>query len=84
MKSNFVRAALAVLALVLAATGAMASETPIPGVDIIVRKKPGGSAIVVATTDASGKFTARLAEPGNYSLSTACRLKSPCAAYAST
>jgi len=47
---------------------AMASE--IPGIDIIVQKKPGGSAIQVKTgADGTYKFT-RLA-PGNYDLSVA-------------
>ncbi len=47
---------------------AMAEE--IPGIDIIVQKKPGGSAIQVKTgADGTYKFT-RLA-PGTYDLSTA-------------
>ena len=47
---------------------AMAEE--IPGVDVIVRKKPGGIAIQVKTgADGTYKFT-RLA-PGTYDLSTA-------------
>jgi len=42
----------------------------IPGVDVIVRKKPGGKAIQVKTgADGTYKFT-RLA-PGTYDLSTA-------------
>ena len=47
---------------------AMAEE--IPGIDIIVQKKPGGSAIQVKSgADGTYKFT-RLA-PGTYDLSTA-------------
>ena len=46
---------------------AMASNNPIPGVDIIVRSKPGGIAIQVKTgADGTYKFT-RLA-PGTYDL----------------
>ena len=46
---------------------AMASNNPIPGVDIIVRKRPGGIAIQVKTgADGAYKFT-RLA-PGTYDL----------------
>jgi hypothetical protein len=49
---------------------AMAAINPIPGVDIIVRKSPGGIAIQVKTgADGTYKFT-RLA-PGTYDLSTA-------------
>ena len=84
MKSSFVRAALAAVALTLAATAAMATVAPIPGVDIIVRKKPGGLAVVVATTDAKGKFSARVAAPGNYTLSTACHPKTTCLGYTGT
>ncbi len=42
MKTNRVRAALLCLALVLPATPAMAVLDPIPGVDVIVKKNPGG------------------------------------------
>ena len=84
MKSNLVRAALAALALSFSMTAAMAASDPIPGVDIIVRKNPGGLAVVVATTDAKGKFSARVAEPGNYALSTACHPKTTCLGYTGT
>ena len=84
MKSNLVRAALAALALSFSMTAAMAASDPIPGVDIIVRKNPGGLAVVVATTDAKGKFSARIAEPGNYTLSTACHPKTACLGYTGT
>ena len=84
MKSSFVRAALAALALSSSVTAAMAIINPIPGVDIIVKKNPGGLAVVVATTDAKGKFSARVAEPGNYTLSTACHPKTTCLGYTGT
>ena len=49
---------------------AMAGNNPIPGVDIIVRSKPGGIAIQVKTgADGTYKFTGLA--PGTYDLSTA-------------
>ena len=51
-------------------TGKGGAINPIPGVDIIVRREPGGIAIQVKTgADGTYKFT-RLA-PGTYDLSTA-------------
>lgn len=64
------------LALAFPGPAALASREPIPGIDIIVQKKPGGIA-VVTPVDASGKFSVRL-EPGQYTVSTACR-QSACA-----
>jgi hypothetical protein len=60
------------LALALTGPAAMAAGEPIPGVDIIVKKKPPKTTIVVPV-DASGTFSVRLKEPGNYTVSTACR-----------
>jgi hypothetical protein len=48
------------------------ASNPIPGIDIIVQKKPSSTTIVVPV-DASGTFSVRLKEPGNYTVSTACR-----------
>ena len=49
---------------------AMAGSNPIPGVDIIVRKRPGGIAIQVKTgADGTYKFTGLA--PGTYDLATA-------------
>jgi hypothetical protein len=49
------------------------ASKPIPGVDIIVRKKPGPPPPdIVVPVDASGKFSVRLKGPGNYTVSTAC------------
>jgi hypothetical protein len=53
------------VALALAGTAAMAGE-PIPGVDIIVRKNPGGDLIV--HTDGSGRARLERLVPGNYTL----------------
>ena len=49
---------------------AIAAINPIPGVDIIVRKRPGGIAVKVPTgADGNYKFTGLA--PGTYDLSTA-------------
>lgn len=87
MKLKFLAsAALAMTAgsLLIPATPAIANNNPIPGVDIIVKKKPGGVAIVANTTDKSGQFTARVGEPGDYTISFACRAKAPCPRFAAT
>jgi len=67
---------LASLALAISATAAMAGE-PIPGVDIELGKNPGGIAVVVASSDTAGRFTARVAEPGRYTVSFVCK-RAPC------
>ena len=65
MKSILVRAALACLALALTAMPAMATNEPIPGVDIIVQKNPGG--IVVKTqTGPTGQVQFKDLAPGEY------------------
>ncbi len=56
---------------------AKAAINPIPGVDIIVRKRSGdGTAMIMvgqATSDTSGRFSVMVKEPGQYTLSSACR-----------
>ena len=55
------------LALALSSSAAMAAIDPIPGVDIIVRKRPGGIALKVKTgADGTYKFTGLAS--GNYDL----------------
>lgn len=66
MKKNFVRAALICIALALSTTVAMATNDPIPGVDIIVEKNPGGSVVIQTHTDANGSLTLRGLAPGDY------------------
>src|SRR5665213_1142106 len=56
MKTNFVRAALICTALALSTTVATAAIDPIPGVDIIVKKNPGGSVVIQTHTDANGSL----------------------------
>jgi hypothetical protein len=65
------------LALAYPGSAALAINDPIPGIDIVVRKNPGGIA-VITPIDESGKFSLRLTERGNYTVSTACRLQGGC------
>ena len=44
------------------------AANPIPGVDIIVKKDPGGHSVAIVQTGKDGKFTAKLPE-GQYELS---------------
>lgn len=60
-------ATMAIAFFCLLPSSVFATNDPIPGVDIIVRKKPGGSAIK-ATTDMDGNFTFAKLEPGKYVL----------------
>lgn len=58
------------LALLLPGAAALATSNPIPGVDIIVKKNPGGIA-VSAPTGADGAYQFKGLAPGNYDLSVA-------------
>ena len=49
-------------------TAAFASPNPIPGVDIIVKKNPGGQAVMRTKTDAKGEFTIKDLPPGAYTI----------------
>jgi hypothetical protein len=60
-----IRAALACAALAMSGTAAMAGQ-PIPGVDIIVRKNPGGS--ITVHTDGSGRVPLQGLVAGNYTV----------------
>ena len=62
------------LALAFAISGALVSKAqsandPIPGIDIIVRKTPGGITVAKGTTNRNGVFEIKLG-PGDYSAST--------------
>jgi len=65
MKSNWLRAALACAVLAIMGTAALAANNPIPGVDIVVKKHPGGNSLT-ATTDANGQVVLKGLEPGDY------------------
>ena len=71
---------IALIGLALAVSGAAINPgEPIPGVDIYLGKNPGGSPIVVATTDREGRFSARArVERGEYAVSTACSPRQAC------
>ena len=78
MTSTFRLIALIGLALAVTAAAINPGE-PIPGVDIYLGKDPGGSPIVVATTDREGRFSARVrVERGEYAVSTACAPRQTC------
>jgi hypothetical protein len=47
---------------------AIASVEPVPGIDIIVKKKPGNVAIPSGTTGKDGKFKTAQLEPGVYAI----------------
>jgi hypothetical protein len=67
MQSNLVRAALGCAILAFSASAATATNKPIPGIDVIVKKNPGGNAIT-ATTDENGQITLRNLAPGDYEI----------------
>jgi hypothetical protein len=65
----------------LMSTAAMAASDPIPGVDIIVHKNPGGTVVVIGhVSKKSGRFSVQVKEPGQYTISTACK-QSACSPY---
>jgi hypothetical protein len=68
-------ATFAVFALMLSATSMQAANDPIPGIDVIVKKNPGGNAVYVSQNrnGAPTFFT----EAGEYTISIVCR-KPPC------
>ena len=80
MASKFRPVAIAGLVVAALASTGMANATdPIPGVDVKLSKEHGGIAIVVATTDREGRFSARVrVEQGEYAVSTACSPRQTC------
>ena len=76
MKFKFGSLMLSSFVLLASATTAIASGKPIPGVDIIVRKKPGGI-IATVVSDERGRFSVVVLEPGRYTVSTSCPAKRP-------
>lgn len=61
------------LALAFSGTSALAANDPIPGIDIIVQKKPGGIAIT-SPTGPDGTYKFRGLTPGQYDLSVQGKL----------
>ncbi|MBI2260780.1 MAG: carboxypeptidase regulatory-like domain-containing protein [Caulobacterales bacterium] len=75
-------AVLALASILLIAPASADIGEPIPGIDIVVRKNPGGLAVVAATSGRDGRFSARVQlEPGEYQVSTACRARTACPAH---
>ena len=69
MKITSLIAALCSLALaVVPVSGAWASNDPIPGIDVIVRKEPDHRIVVQTTTDARGGFDVKELAPGRYTI----------------
>ncbi len=48
--------------------GAQASNTPIPGIDIVVKKKPAGTAMARGQTDAKGEIVLKDLPAGTYTV----------------
>ncbi|MDI1328159.1 MAG: hypothetical protein PSV23_15305 [Brevundimonas sp.] len=71
---------IALISLALAVPGGVVNAgEPIPGVDVNLGKDPGGTAIVVATTDREGRFSVQVrVERGEYAVSTACSPRQAC------
>ncbi len=66
MTARFLAAGAALL-LLAAPAGAQNTNKPIPGIDIIVQKEPGGAALRVGATDARGQISFD-AEAGRYGI----------------
>ena len=67
--STFFRTTVVIAALIclLVSQAFATGDSPIPGIDVVVRWKPGGTAIT--TTNKSGKATSRKLAPGSYAVS---------------
>lgn len=68
MNRTLPKALLLVSLTLVGAMSLLASNEPIPGVDIIVQKKPGGIAVANTKSDAQGKFVIDNLAAGSYSL----------------
>jgi hypothetical protein len=74
-------AALILTAALTTTTPTEAGSNPIPGVDIIVRKNPGGTAMVVGSVGSNGAFRGEIKLPaGSYIIYTACSPRVRCRA----
>jgi hypothetical protein len=87
MKAHTAPLIAAVLALATLAVPvtAQTSNNPIPGIDVVVKKKPAGSALVAATSGRDGRFSARVRfDPGaDYEISLPCGTRTACPRLAS-
>jgi hypothetical protein len=67
--------------LLFSSAAALAGD-PVPGVNVASGKNPGPAIAIIATTDKAGRFMARFAEPGSYTISFLCSEKSACPRFA--
>lgn len=78
-------AAAAALGVLLLSAPAMAqgrTNNPIPGIDIIVQKDPGGSALVVGQSGPDGWFRGPVrVEAGEYEIRATCAPRRQCPAF---
>ncbi len=58
----------AVIVASVPTTGAFAIDNPIPGVDIVVKKNPGGIVVAKTQTDAKGQVVLKDLLPGSYTV----------------
>ena len=68
MKKSIISLLFVFLLSTLFAGNLFATNEPIPGVDIIVKKNPGGIAVANTHTDKEGKFSFTAKEKGNYDI----------------
>lgn len=61
-------AALSALAFVVVSASSAGAENPIPGIDVVVKKKPASSTVAKGTTDAKGEVTLKELAPGKYTI----------------
>lgn len=70
------------LLLLSAATPALAQNNPIPNIDILLQKPPGGSALAVGETGRDGWFRDPIpVEAGEYQVAAACPPRRQCPAF---
>lgn len=61
---------------------AQSSNNPIPGIDVVVKKQPTGSALVVGQSGRDGWFRGPVrVEAGEYQVSAACPARRMCRAF---
>jgi hypothetical protein len=53
----------------------MGSVRPVKGIDVIVQKNPGNTAVRQAQTDGEGSFTVGDLTPGSYQVSLVCKAR---------
>lgn len=75
-------AAAALLLLTVPAMAQDRTNNPIPGINVVVQKHPGGSALVVGQTGRDGSFSGRIrVDRGEYQIRAACPPQRQCSAF---